>query len=163
MNIYVSFYADWASRRDGSGTCWVALPSLYDNGTATVRANTVLGHSEWARGTQGQPLTNGAVFVNYQRSSQLSVNAAASLPAPTSIDPPIWSCTNALGTAGDCQAFAALEESGAADHRLHALVIWSLAGGLLLALLGETLLSTLHGLVDGRNPPQRAKKNRRRR
>ena len=155
LNIYVAFYADWASRRDGSGTCWLDLPSLYDDGTASLGANSFLGHPEWASGFSGQPLGRGATFVDYQQPSQVRVNTAASLPVPSSIDPPVWSCTNELGTAGTCQAFAALEEPGAGDQRLQSLVLWTLAGGLLLALVGEALLGILRGLlVEGRDGTQ---------
>jgi hypothetical protein len=158
LNIYVAFYADWASSRDGSGTCWLDLPSLYDDGTASLGANSFVGHPEWARGLEGQPLTGGGAFVNYQQPSQVRVSTASSLPAPSSIDPPSWSCANRLGTAGTCQAFVALEEPGAGDQRLRSLVLWTLAGGLLLAFVGEALLGIMRDLlVEGHGSTQQDK------
>ena len=156
VNIYVAFYAHLVSPRDGSGTCWLDVPSLYDDGSALVVANAFIGHPELERGVGGQPLVSGSALINYQQPTSLRVNTTASFPAPSTIDPPGWSCENRLGTGGNCQSVVALEEPGADDHRLRSLVLWSLVGGLLLALFGEGLLGILRGvLVESRGSDAR--------
>jgi hypothetical protein len=150
----VAFQTNWASPRDGAGTCWLDLPSLYDDGAVSGLANSFLGHSLWASETRGQPLTGGGAFVNYEQAASVKVDTAASVPVPSSIDPPSWSCAK-LGPGGACQAYVALQQPGASDQRLRALIIWSLAGGLLLALLGESLLGLVRDLfVEGRDGPR---------
>ena len=149
--IWVGFLADWTIPR-GDGTCWLDLPSLFDDADTIRDANEYLGRPSLAEGPEGQPLINGAELLNFEAPSSVQVLPTASLPTPTKLQPVSWDCHHAGGEGGNCKSYAALETPGADSRRLRALSIWSVVAGVLLAILGEALVSLLKDVAVDRRP-----------
>ena len=163
--INVAFSARWTARRTGDDTCWLNIPKQLGLGEnrASVPANAILGHAtDWTRSAIGFPISNSHVYLHSNDAgSTLPVDPTGSLPIPQSLDPPSWACGAASAASTDCQVFALLARPGADAKRTRDLTLWSIAGGLVLALLGDALIAILrsfaikeaHVALEGGNPP----------
>ncbi len=148
-SISVEFSARWTAPRTAEGTCWLDIPAQIGVNNAALAANTLLGHaSDWSGDERGFPIYHSDIYLqNNGASSALPIEPINSLPAPATIDPPEWSCEFQAAQASTCETFAVLTHAGAEGHRTREITLWSLAGGLLLAILGDALIAILRSLV----------------
>jgi hypothetical protein len=148
-SLDVALQARWISNRVAGDSCWLAIPALLGGGEAEVAANRAIDTEELTRGPLGQPLYNASVVVNGQPDPKLRVDPADSIPTPTGIAPATWSCGGLHFSSADCQAFAVLATSRGEHARTRDLALWSVAAGLLIALLAECVIGLLRRLILG--------------
>jgi hypothetical protein len=151
-HIAVVIDADWTANRS-SQSCWLVLPKLLGESTnsASIAANEAIGHEIWVTRQVGFPLRSAGVYLNENGlSSALPVSPTASLPVPTSLDPPAWTCNGKeTPSVSDCQVFAALGGLNEERSRSRALSLWAVLAGLLLALFGDSAIGIIRAMVVG--------------
>jgi hypothetical protein len=144
-SLTVAFDAYWVANRLGGESCWITIPALVGGGSADYAANAAIGEAELSRGYLGLPIYNAAVLVNGQH--RLRVDPSNSIPTPTGLDPGTWNCGPPEFADRNCQAAAVLSPAGAESERTRALTLWSLGGGLLLAILATSMIAAARAIV----------------
>ncbi|HXV05605.1 MAG TPA: hypothetical protein VFP23_06845 [Solirubrobacterales bacterium] len=152
-NILVKINAGWVSERTGSASCWLPVPGLL-GGDSSTAANDLIGHPEWNKNDLGLPLYNGGVLVNSWQPNPFHVEPSQSVPAPDQIDPATWDCGGAHFQGRNCQAEAVISQPGQEAGRARSLTLWSIIGGLLLAVLGGAMVAALRTVIVGEHRSQ---------
>jgi hypothetical protein len=155
--VYAEFRARWTSTRGSDGSCWIDVPAQLGRGEnqASEPANAILGHTyDWTREPIGFPLVHSNVTIYGSRlNGGLTVDVGASMPYPSSTDPPTWNCAYSPTANPDCEVFAVLARPGNDAVETRSLIIWSLLAGLGLAVLGGALLEAIQNVVRLRGLP----------
>jgi hypothetical protein len=105
-----------------------------------IAANEAIGHPNWAQEPRSVVFTSADNYIGGLPGT-LRFDPSNSLPLPTSLDPPKWTCSPSDIAGLDCQAFAALELPGAAMARTSQLLRWTRVEGVLIAFVPVLLLA----------------------
>jgi len=146
--IKVFFYARWLSSSEDGGSCWLSLPSLM-GGTneAFGAANQVIGHPDWSKDQRGAPIYSAGNYLDIAGHA-LRLDAAHSVPLPSSLDQPSWGCVAEHEGGDRCEAYVSLERPGVEEDRVRQLSRSTLIQGLLLGLLLTMIVNAGHLILQ---------------